>query len=140
MRKNYNKILQGISVADVQIDNFDEDTSTAPDKKTANETTETNPLTTEVKKVVNSENTTSKVVAKKRGKKKKEELTTKASGRRFRGKNYASTRIRKDLMALLKLLFDEMTSVEIMDFIAIQYLEKNQKLLTQKVVGVKLKQ
>jgi len=135
MRKNYNKILQGISVADVQIDNFDEDTSTTPDEKVVNETTETNILTTE-EKVANIEDTS---VTKKRGRKRKEETTAKISGRRFRGKDYTSTRIRKDLMGLLKLLFDEMTSVEIMDFLAIQHLEKNQKLLTQKMVGIKLK-
>lgn len=139
MRKSYNKILQGISVADVQIDNFDKDTSIAPDEKVVNETTAANALTSEAKKEVNIEDTIPKIVTKKSRRKRKEATTTKVSGRRFRGKDYTSTRIRKDLMGLLKLLFDEMTSVEIMDFLAIQHLEKNQKLLTQKVIGVKLK-
>ncbi|GEM_PF-5123383 len=132
MRKNFNKILKGISVDDVQIDHYDNDAPIIAEKTKVVE-----PIEKEQLEVANTKNTIPKVAMNKRGRKKKEAVSTKVSGRRFRGKDYTSTRIRKDLIALLRLLFEEMTSVEIMEFLAVQYLEQNQKLLVQKVAVAK---
>ena len=75
---------------------------------------------------------------KKRGRKSQKAVAIQTSGRRFRGKDYTSTRVRKDLMGLLRLLYDNMTSVEMLECLIIQHLEQNKRLLAKKVANIKL--
>ena len=121
MTNDFNKILKNLSVDGVQIDKFDHPVAT--DEQAEMMTVEEEAIT---------DSTSSKSTAKKRGRK-KQVTTPSASGRRFRGKDYTSTRIRKDLMALLRLLFPEMTNVELMEHLIVLYLTENEKLLKKKM-------
>ena len=121
MTNDFNKILKNLSVDGVQIDKFDHQVAT--DEQAEIMTVEEEAIT---------DSTSPKSTAKKRGRK-KQVSTPSASGRRFRGRDYTSTRIRKDLMALLRLLFPEMTSVELMEHLIVQYLAEHEKLLKKKM-------
>lgn len=121
MTNDFNKILKNLSVDGVQIDKFDHQVTT--DEQAEIMTVEEEAIT---------DSTIPKSTSKKRGRK-KQVPTSSASGRRFRGKDYTSTRIRKDLMALLRLLFPEMTNVELMEHLIVQYLTENEKLLKKKM-------
>ena len=121
MTNDFNKILKNLSVDGVQIDKFDHQVTT--DEQAEIMTVEEEAIT---------DSTMPKSTSKKRGRK-KQVPTSSASGRRFRGRDYTSTRIRKDLMALLRLLFPEMTSVELMEHLIVQYLTENEKLLKKKM-------
>lgn len=122
MTKDFNKILKNLSIEGVQIDTFDH-----PNK--AEKSTD------------KLENATTKIVTpptkpSTKGRRKKKPVTPVTSGRRFRGKDYTTTRIRKDLMTLLRLLFDDKNNIEIIEILILQYLEQNQKLLTKKFTSI----
>lgn len=124
MTNDFNKILKNLSVEGVQIDKFDH--------QTAAKELEDKEEKMVVEKEAITDSTGAKSISKKRGRKKQLQ-TPSTSGRRFRGTDYTSTRIRKDLMGLLRLLFPEMTSVELMEHLIVQYLAENEKLLKKKM-------
>lgn len=124
MNDNYNDILKSLSIENVQIDKFDHEPKDL-----------IKPAIKDERVVVLSDETTPK---KKRGRKSQKIIAVQSSGRRFRGKDYTSTRVRKDLMGLLRLLYDNMTSVEMLECLIIQHLEQNKRLLAKKVANIKL--